>query len=70
MCTSMECKSLAFRKPCGYFEFAVDPIAFIGAPSFFSLPGLDGARSDDKKLHAYYFIVIKHDRVYIELRIE
>lgn len=33
-----ECKSPAFRKPRGYSGFAVDPIAFIGAPSFFSLP--------------------------------
>lgn len=39
MCTSMECKSLAFRKPCGYSGFAIDPMAFIGAPSFFSLLG-------------------------------
>lgn len=36
--TTVECKSPAFREPRGHSGFAVDPIAFIGAPSFFSLP--------------------------------
>lgn len=41
-----ECKSPAFRKPRGYSGFAVDPITFIGAPSFFSRPKLNRATDD------------------------